>query len=121
MKEAIKQIRPDLIHLNTVVRPPSVKWVTPLTYDEIEKIRAFFGEKASVISEFDRHIQLPPEMEVAEKILSILRRRPLSLSGLSQDMGLSQDELDTFLKPLMEEGKVRIRSFQDSVYYEACS
>ena len=119
MKEAIGQIRPDLIHLNTVVRPPSERWVAPLTHDEMEKIRAFFGEKASIISEFDRHILPPPEAEVTERILSILKRRPLSLSDLSQHMGFSQDELESYLKPLVEEGKVRVRSYQDSVYYEA--
>jgi wyosine [tRNA(Phe)-imidazoG37] synthetase (radical SAM superfamily) len=119
MKEAIRQIRPDLIHLNTVVRPPSETWVAPLTPDEMEKIRAFFGERASIISEFDRHILPPPETEVKERILSILMRRPLSLSDLSQHMGLSQNELESYLKPLLEEGKVRIRSHQNSVYYEA--
>jgi wyosine [tRNA(Phe)-imidazoG37] synthetase (radical SAM superfamily) len=119
MKEAIKKIRPDQIHLNTVVRPPSEKWVAPLTVDEMEKIRTFFGERASVISEFDRHILPPPETEVTERILSILRRRPLSLSDLSQHMGLSKNELECYLKPLAVEGKIRIRSHQDSVYYEA--
>jgi wyosine [tRNA(Phe)-imidazoG37] synthetase (radical SAM superfamily) len=119
MKEEIRQIRPDLIHLNTVVRPPSEKWVAPLALDEMEKIRRFFGERASIISEFDRHIVPPPEAEMTEKILSILRRRPLSLSDLSQSMGLSQYELERLLKPLVEEGKVRVSSFQDSVYYEA--
>jgi wyosine [tRNA(Phe)-imidazoG37] synthetase (radical SAM superfamily) len=119
MKEAVKLIRPDQIHLNTVVRPPSETWVAPLTVDEMEKIRAFFGERASIISEFDRHIQPPPEIEMTEKILSILRRRPLSLSDLSQHMGLSQNELESYLKPLVVEGKVRTRSHQNSVYYEA--
>jgi wyosine [tRNA(Phe)-imidazoG37] synthetase (radical SAM superfamily) len=119
MREAIRQIRPDQIHLNTVVRPPSEKWVTPLVLEEMEKILAFFGERASIISEFDRHIEPPPEAEITEKILSILRRRPLSLSDLSENMGLSKDELETYLKPLVKEGRIRIRSFQDSTYYEA--
>jgi len=119
MKEEIRQIRPDQIHLNTVVRPPSEKWVAPLAHDEMEKIRVFFGERASIISEFDRHILPPPEAEMTEKILSILRRRPLSLSDLSRNMGLSQNELETFLRPLVEEGNVRVRSFQDIVFYEA--
>ena len=64
MREAIRQIRPDQIHLNTVVRPPSEKWVTPLAPEEMEKIRAFFGERASIISEFDRHVQPPLEAEI---------------------------------------------------------
>jgi len=119
MKGAIDQIHPDLIHLNTVVRPPSERWVSPLTLEEMEKIQTLFGERASIISEFDRHILSPPGVEVTERILSILRRRPLSLSDLCRNMGLSQYELERLLKPLVEEGKVRIRSFRDSVYYEA--
>ncbi|OGP96847.1 MAG: hypothetical protein A2157_03340 [Deltaproteobacteria bacterium RBG_16_47_11] len=119
MKEAIDPIKPDQIHLNTVVRPPSEKWASPLTHEEMERVKKFFGERASIISEFDRHLLLPPEREVAERILSILRRRPLSLSDLSQNMGLSQDELETFLEPLVKKGRVRIRPFQDSVHYEA--
>ena len=73
MKGAVRRIRPDLIHLNTVVRPPSEKWVAPLTQEEMEKIRGFFGERASIISEFNRHIEPPAGTEVAERILSILR------------------------------------------------
>ncbi len=121
MKKAIGRIMPDQIHLNSVVRPPSERWVTPLTQEELERIRAFFGERASIISEFDRHIFPPPERDVTERILGIIRRRPLSLSDLSRTMGLSQYELERLLKPLVEEGKVRVSSFQDSVYYEAVS
>jgi len=55
MKKAVDRIQPDRIHLNTVVRPPSEKWVAPLDQKEMEEIQAFFGEKASIISEFDRH------------------------------------------------------------------
>ena len=29
MKKAIDRIQPDLIHLNTVVRPPFEKWAVP--------------------------------------------------------------------------------------------
>ena len=41
------------------------------------------------------------------------------LSDLSQHMGLSKDEMEGHLKPLLKKGKVRIRPHQDSVYYEA--
>jgi wyosine [tRNA(Phe)-imidazoG37] synthetase (radical SAM superfamily) len=121
MKEAVERIRPDQIHLNTVVRPPSEKWVAPLTQEEMEEIRAFFGEKASVISEFNRHLSGPPKEAAAEKVMDILRRRPLSISDLSRNMGLSQAELEGLLPPMIEEGKVRIRSFGNVVYYEAVS
>jgi len=118
MKKTIDRIQPDLIHLNTVVRPPSEKWVAPLDQKEIEVIRAFFGENASIISEFDRHPSPVLERDIKEEVLNILRRRPLSLIDLSKGMGIAEGELDRYLEPLARDGKIQIRSFGDSVYYE---
>jgi len=118
MKKAIDRIRPDLIHLNTVVRPPSEKWAVPIDQEEMEGIKAFFGEKASIISEFDRDPPSILERDVREEILKILRRRPLSLADLSKGMGIPQHELDQYLEPLTREGKIQPRNFGDSVYYE---
>ena len=118
MKKVVDRIQPDLIHLNTVVRPPTEKWAVPLGQKEMEENRAFFGKSASIISEFDRHPPMVSEMNIKEEILKILKRRPLSLSDLSKGMGISKNDLDRFIKPLMKEGKVQSRLFGDSVYYE---
>lgn len=118
MKKAVDRIQPDRIHLNTVVRPPSEKWAAPLNQKEIEKIRDFFGEKAEIIFEFDRHPSLVPERDIKEEILKILKRRPLSRSDLSKGMGIPQNELDRYIKPLIQEGKIQTRNFCDSIYYE---
>ena len=118
MEKAIERIQPDLIHLNTVVRPPSEKWVVPLDQKEMERIKTFFGERASIISEFDRHPSSILERDIKEEILKILRRRPLSLSDLSKGMGIPRNELDRYLEPLTREGKIQTRIFDDSIYYE---
>jgi len=118
LKEAVERIQPDRIHLNTVVRPPSEKWVLPLSQGEMEKIRTFFGEKAEIISEFDRHPAEPSGRDIAEEVLRILRRRPLSLSDLSKGMGIPEEDLEKQILPLVKEGKIKARLFADSVYYE---
>lgn len=118
MKKTVDRIQPDLIHLNTVVRPPSEQWAVPLNQKEMEGIRAFLGERASIISEFDRHLISIPEREMRDKILRVLERRPLSLTDLSIGMGIPQRELEQQLRPLMEEGRVTARSFGNSIYYE---
>jgi predicted transcriptional regulator len=89
-----------------------------LNQKEIEKIRDFFGEKAEIISEFDRHPSSVLERDIKEEILKILRRRPLSLSDLSKGMGIPQDELDQYIEPLTREGKIQTRIFGGSIYYE---
>ena len=118
MKKIVNRIQPDRIHLNTVIRPPSEQCAVPLSRKEMEEIRAFFGEKASIISEFDRHHLLVSESDLAEGILRILKRRPLSLSDLSKGMGIPQKELERYLIPLVQKGRIQSRLFGNSVYYE---
>ncbi len=118
MKAVIDRVRPDRIHINTVVRPPSEPWALPLSAEALERIRAFFGEKASIISEFDRHPFSQGQIDVKEEILRVLRRRPLSLVDLSKRMAISEKELEAHLEPMLGEGSIRVRRFGDSLYYE---
>jgi tape measure domain-containing protein len=118
IKKTIDQIQPDLIHLNTVVRPPAEPRAISLSQQEMEEIRAFLGERASIISEFDRHLLPVSGRDRGEEILRILKRRPLSLNDLSKGMGISQSELEGYIRPMVEEGKIRVRNFGDSIFYE---
>jgi wyosine [tRNA(Phe)-imidazoG37] synthetase (radical SAM superfamily) len=118
MKKTVERIAPDRIHLNTVVRPPSEKWAVPLNQKEMEEIRGFFGEKASIISEFDRHPPAVAERDIKEEILRILKRRPLSLTDLSKGMGIRENEIEKYIQPLISERKIHARMFGDSIYYE---
>jgi wyosine [tRNA(Phe)-imidazoG37] synthetase (radical SAM superfamily) len=118
MKRAVDRIQPDRIHINTVIRPPTERWAAPLNSEEMEEIQAFLGEKASIISEFDRHPLSLPEMNVKEEIFRILERRPLSLIDLSQRMAIPKKELEATVQPMVEEGRIKTRRFGDSVYYE---
>jgi wyosine [tRNA(Phe)-imidazoG37] synthetase (radical SAM superfamily) len=118
MKKAVDRIQPDRIHINTVVRPPTERWAAPLNSKEMGEIQAFFGEQASIISEFDRHPLSLPEMNVKEEVFRILKRRPLSLIDLSERMAIPKKELEATIQPMVEEGKVKTRRFGDSVYYE---
>jgi len=119
MKRVVDQIQPDLIHLNTVVRPPSEEWAIPLSQRELEEIKVFLGERASIISEFDRHLPAARTgKEMEEEILRILQRRPLSSADLSKWIGIPQGEIEEYIFPLVEEGKIRPRFFGNSTYYE---
>jgi wyosine [tRNA(Phe)-imidazoG37] synthetase (radical SAM superfamily) len=118
MKETVERIGPDRIHLNTVVRPPSETWAVPLNQEEMEAMRVFFGERASIISEFDRHPAATAERDIGEEILNILKRRPLSLKDLSKGMGIRENEIEKYIQPLVSEGRIHARMFGDSTYYE---
>jgi wyosine [tRNA(Phe)-imidazoG37] synthetase (radical SAM superfamily) len=118
IKGVVEQIQPDLIHLNTVIRPPSEGWVKPLNQREMEDIQAFFGEKASIISEFDRHLLYVTKEDIKDGILRILKRRPLSLNDLSKWMGIPQKKLEEQITSLSQAGKIKSRPHGNSIYYE---
>ena len=118
MKEAIERIQPDLIHLNTVVRPPSEDWVKALSRGEMEEIEAFFGSKASIISEFNRHLTYITSEDIKDGILRILKRRPLSLIDLSKWMGIPQEELREEVASLSQEGKIQTHPHGHSIFFE---
>ncbi len=59
-----------------------------------------------------------PERDIAEGILRILRRRPLSHTDLSKSMVIPEPELEKYIDPLMKEGKIKSRLFGGSIYYE---
>jgi wyosine [tRNA(Phe)-imidazoG37] synthetase (radical SAM superfamily) len=118
MKRVVERIQPDFIHLNTVIRPPSEDWVKPLSQKEMENIKALFGERASIISEFDRHLTYVTKEDIKDGILRILKRRPLSIWDLSKWMGIPQKELEEEITSLSQEGRIRSRFHGDLIYYE---
>jgi wyosine [tRNA(Phe)-imidazoG37] synthetase (radical SAM superfamily) len=118
MKEAINRIRPNRIDLNTVVRPPSEKGALPLGREEMERIRAFFGDRAEIISEFDRPPAESSAGETGERILRVLERRPLSVRDISLGLGIAEKHLNKAIETLVAAGKVRSRLFGGVLYYE---
>ena len=52
LRDAVRKIKPDEVHLNTVVRPPTEGSAESLTKKRLEEIREFFGKNTVIIAEF---------------------------------------------------------------------
>ncbi|MCR4409601.1 MAG: radical SAM protein [Candidatus Saccharicenans sp.] len=118
LKAAVEKIKPDKIHLNTVVRPPAESQSRPLSPEEMEKIKEFFGEKAEVVASFRKKEQEKVPENIVQAILSIVRRRPVSLEDLEHSLGLTREELSLHLQRLMEQKRVRMVRHLDRDYFE---
>lgn len=117
-KEAIAKIKPDKIHLNTVVRPPTVKSARPLSQRELERIKIFLGKNVEIIAEFDNKAQKPSSEDLEKAILSMIQRRPVTLSDISTSFGAHKSEVIKYLNYLLEEGKIQCASHKGLKYYE---
>jgi len=118
LKDAIAKINPEKIHLNTVVRPPTEKFARPLSQRELEKIKKFFGKNAEIIAEFDKKAQKLSSENLEQAILSIIQRRPVTLSDISASLGAHKNEVIKYLNFLLEECKIQCTSHKGLKYYE---
>ncbi len=118
LKEAVGKIHPDKIQLNTVIRPPTEEFARPLSPEELEKIKKTFGKNCEVIADFLRKDQWPQRKNLEERILSIIQRRPVTVSDIAASLGKHRDEVLKYLNPLIQEGWIKSVPHKGSIYYE---
>ncbi len=92
IKDAIEQIQPDKIQLNTAVRPTAETGIKRLNPEKLQAIAKQLGEKCEVAADFSpgrcgKHIE-----SRAEDVLSMLKRRPCSLNDICSGLGIRSNE-----------------------------
>jgi wyosine [tRNA(Phe)-imidazoG37] synthetase (radical SAM superfamily) len=121
LKEAVNEIRPERIQLNTVVRPPAEDFARPLSLSEMEAIKKIFGEKAEIIAEFDKIQLKPSSLDLKDAVLAMVQRRPVTLSDMAASLGRHKNELIKYLDMLLKEDKIKLVTHRDRKYYEPSS
>jgi wyosine [tRNA(Phe)-imidazoG37] synthetase (radical SAM superfamily) len=118
LKEAIARINPDKVQLNTVVRPPAVKFARALSRSDLEKIKKFFGKNSEIIAGFKKKPQMPPAENLEGVILSLVQRRPVTLQDIVASLGESERAIKECLHSLLERDKIKPVIHKGLTYYE---
>jgi wyosine [tRNA(Phe)-imidazoG37] synthetase (radical SAM superfamily) len=118
LREAIRIIRPDKVHLNTVVRPGAENYAAALSQERMEQVKASLGKDVEIIAEFAGHENLIPSADIEEKVIRTVQRRPETPDGLAKALGLHELEVVKALDKLAKEGRVKYRVFNQRLYYE---
>jgi len=120
LKLVIGKIKPDQVHLNTLDRPGSVSTLRAATREELERVlNVFQMENAAIVAD-------PPEQkalfayrkDTAAAILGTIARRPCTSKDLSEIMGLQVKEVDTYLKSLEADEKIKIVKQKRGLFYQ---
>jgi wyosine [tRNA(Phe)-imidazoG37] synthetase (radical SAM superfamily) len=118
LKEIIKEIKPEKVQLNTVVRPPSEEFARPLSLEELEIIKDTLGDNCEIIAEFKKKKQIPRAENLEAAILSMIQRRPVTLLDISTSLGKEENKIQECLKFLLQEGKIKLVIHRNLKYYE---
>lgn len=118
LKEAIAKIKPEKVQLNTVVRPPAEKHARHLGLKDLEKIKNILGENCEIIAESSREAQISGPENLEGAILSLIRRRPVTLAEISASLGKGKDKIKKSLDSLLAEGKIKSVIHKGRKYFE---
>jgi wyosine [tRNA(Phe)-imidazoG37] synthetase (radical SAM superfamily) len=117
LREAIAEIKPDKVHLNTVVRPPAETGVEPLAEAELRDLQTRLGPAVEIIAE-------RPEMPapivghvVVHDLMQLLARHPATLSEICESLNCKHEIIWLVLNALMESGVVHEREYHGKKFY----
>ena len=115
-----EEIRPDHIHLNTAVRPPSEVFALPVTKKQLVSLSRLFHPTAEVIAEFKakKGARIGANKEM---ILSMLRRRPCTAHQIAAAFGMHLNEVSKYLGNLLKTDQIRTERKNSNIYYRALS
>jgi wyosine [tRNA(Phe)-imidazoG37] synthetase (radical SAM superfamily) len=116
IKNAISEIQPDRVYLNTVVRPPSEIYAKPLDRDEMMAVKNFLDKSCEVIAEF--YGQKVGEVQnVEDAIVEMTKRRPVTIVDIANVIGISVANAQQMIKGLKAKGKLKEKQYQKEKYY----
>lgn len=118
LREAILQLDPDVIQLNTLDRPGAVADIRAATRQELERIVELWGfTNTEIIARAPRRTIASYRGDVESAILTTLARRPLTLSDLSAMLGLHFHEINKYLAALEEAQRIEAVRQRRGVFY----
>jgi len=117
LKPLIRQIQPEKIQLNTVVRPPADVCAKAIDSERLEEIKLFLGERAEIVVDIEAAKGAIERDTKLEGLLEMVRRRPLRLKDMANAMGLSIDEVESMVKGLLIKGYLRRQDHSGEIFY----
>ncbi len=120
IKEAILKIKPDIVQLNTLDRPGSIKGLVALSKDELQKVIDIWDipnveiiASATFRTEIDSY-----STDIEATILATIARRPCTLGDLHQILGVHVNEINKYLGTLEMNDKIKTTTLDRGVFYE---
>ncbi len=117
LKPLIRQIQPEKIQLNTVVRPPADVCAKALDSQRLEEIKLFLGEGAEIVVDIEAAQGAMARDTKGKGLLEMVRRRPLRPKDIANSMGLSIDEVESMVKGLLIKGYLRRQDHSGEIFY----
>ncbi|MCB5252048.1 MAG: radical SAM protein [Candidatus Cloacimonadaceae bacterium] len=112
LRDAIQEISPDLVQLNSLDRPGAEEWVKAASTQRLKEIKSFMSEELRMPIEIIAKIVTPPEAQAPdEEIVNLIRgslsRRDSTAEDLAFMLDIHINEISKILRVLSAEDKLQ--------------
>jgi wyosine [tRNA(Phe)-imidazoG37] synthetase (radical SAM superfamily) len=119
LNQTIREISPDKIQLNTVVRPPSDKRAKPVDALRMDQIRDFFGDRAEITA-YARHEKNAVEHDTRDiSVIEMARRRPVRLTDIATALHRTPEDTERLIRELLLKGELSLLVHEGETFYTA--
>ncbi len=115
----VDRIQPDRVQLNTVTRPPAEHEATAVSAERLSYFCSLFRPAAEVIADFRAVHQEAEFVASRNEVLTLLQRRPCSVSDVASGLGRHENEVVKYLEELRVAGAIEAVATEGKHYYRA--
>jgi wyosine [tRNA(Phe)-imidazoG37] synthetase (radical SAM superfamily) len=119
MKQVLDEIKPERIHLNTVIRPPAYAIAQPVGEDRLKEIQKILGERSEIVGIFKETHKTKEHNVDGQAILALLKRRAMTVDQMTESLAMRQEEIIDSLKQLDQGKFIRSYIYNEEEYYQA--
>lgn len=125
LHEAIKEIRPDKVQLNSLDRPPAYENILPVDMDTLESIKSDWQDlpmEVEIIKRIRRREEIRAfSRNLENNILNTIERRPLTIEDLEAITNKHRLELFKYIDVLEKEKKIKPTIVGDKIFFAPVS
>lgn len=113
----MNSIKPNQIHLNTLDRPGTEKWVEPASENVLKKIHACM-HNVKIVQNIDYSASAKrSSVDILKSILTTLKRRPCTVEDLLKSTGADLNRVNQYLDILLKDGEVNREKMPRGIFY----
>lgn len=117
-KQWTDKFEPDKIHLNTAVRPTAEIDVQTVSEEILNNFCKILGKNAEVIASFKKKAINKKTIDTEKEILSMLERRPCTLTDISSGLGIHQHEVLKYVEPMISNQHIEVLHINGKMFYQ---
>lgn len=120
IKQVCLEVNPEKVQLNSIDRPGSESWVSPVSEKDMESIAGiFYPLNVEWIGRPAKTQGAISHEEASQLILETIKRRPSTMEDLESALGIKRSELHKIIQKLLHDNIISSQVMERGVFYKA--